>query len=143
VRRPVILLDVGVWLAAAWGGHVQHPVVAAWFEEQSRGLVLCRVTQMRLLRLLSNPAVMGSDVIERSGAWNVVDEFRGDSRVVWAEPPHLEPVWRALSARDDSGHKLWTDDYLAAFAQAGGFALATLDGANAKRYSSVRVETLV
>ena len=140
----MILLDVGVWLAAAWGGHVHHPVVAAWFEEQSRGLVLCRVTQMSLLRLLSNPAVMGSDVVERSGAWNVVDEFRGDSRVIWAdEPPHLEPVWRALSARDDSSHKLWTDDYLAAFAQAGGFALATLDGAYAKRYSSVRVDTLV
>jgi hypothetical protein len=140
----VILLDVGIWLAAAWGGHVHHPVVAAWFEEQSRSLVLCRVTQMSLLRLLSNPAVMGSDVVERSGAWNVVDEFRADTRVVWAdEPPHLEPVWRALSARDDNSHKLWTDDYLAAFAQAGDLALATLDGGYAKRYPSVRVEALV
>jgi predicted nucleic acid-binding protein len=74
----------------------------------------------------------------------VVDEFRADNRVVWAdEPPHLEPVWRALSARDDSSHKLWTDDYLAAFAQAGEFALATLDGGYAKRYPSVRVQTLV
>jgi len=140
----VILLDVAIWLAAAWGGHVHHPVVAAWFEEQSRSLVLCRVTQMSLLRLLSNAAVMGSDVVDRSGAWNVVDEFRGDTRVVWAdEPPHLEPVWRALSARDDSSHKLWTDDYLAAFAQAGDLALATLDVGYAKRYPSVRVETLV
>jgi uncharacterized protein len=89
----VILLDVGVWLAAAWGGHVHHPVVAAWFEEQSRSLVLCRVTQLSLLRLLSNPAVMGVDVVERSGAWHAVDAFRADTRVVWAdEPPHLEPV---------------------------------------------------
>jgi toxin-antitoxin system PIN domain toxin len=140
----VILLDVAIWLAAAWGGHVHHPVVAAWFEEQSRSLVLCRVTQMSLLRLLSNAAVMESDVVERSGAWNVVDEFRADTRVVWAdEPPHLEPVLRALSARDDSSHKLWTDDYLAAFAQAGDLALATLDVGYAKRYPSVRVETLV
>jgi hypothetical protein len=140
----VILLDVGVWLAAAWGGHVHHPIVAAWFEGQSRSLVLCRVTQMSLLRLLSNPAVMGADVVERSGAWNAVDEFRADTRVVWAdEPPHLEPVWRALSARDDSSHKLWTDDYLAAFAQAGEYALATLDGGYAKRYPSVRVGTLL
>ena len=137
------LLDVGVWLAAAWGRHVHHPSVAAWFEQQSQSLVLCRVTQMSLLRLLSNSAVMGSDVVARSAAWNVVDEFRADSRVVWAdEPLHLEPVWRALSARDDSSHKLWTDDYLAAFAQAGGLVLATLDGDLAKRYPSVRVETL-
>ena len=140
----MILLDVGVWLAAAWGGHVHHPVVAAWFEEQSRSLVLCRVTQMRLLRLLSNPAVLGSDVVERSGAWNVVDDFRADDRVVWAdEPTSLEPVWRALSARDDSSHKLWTDDYLAAFAQAGDLALATLDSGYARRYRSVHVETLI
>lgn len=139
----MILLDVGVWLAAAWGGHVHHPVVAAWFEEQSQSLLLCRVTQMSLLRLLSNPAVMRSDVVERSGAWHVVDAFRADSRVVWAEEPgHLEPVWRVFSARDDSSHKLWTDDYLAAFAQAGDLALATLDGGYAKRYPSIRVETL-
>lgn len=139
----MILLDVGVWLAATWGGHVHHPVVAAWFEQQSQHLVLCRITQMSLLRLLSNPAVMGSDVVDRSGAWDVVDELRADSRVMWAdEPPHLEPIWRALSAREDSSHRLWTDDYLAAFAQAGDLALVTLDGGYAERYASVRVETL-
>lgn len=83
----MILLDVGVWLAATWGGHVHHPVVAAWFEQQSQRLVLCRVTQVSLLRLLSNPAVMGSDVVDRSGAWDVVDELRADSRVMWADEP--------------------------------------------------------
>ncbi len=86
---------------------------------------------------------MGPDVVERSGAWHVVDELRADSRVAWAdEPPHLEPIWRALSAREDSSHKPWTDDYLAAFAQAGDLALATFDGGYAKRYAAVRVETL-
>jgi hypothetical protein len=71
-------------------------------------------------------------------------KFRADSRMVWAdEPIHLGPVWRALSARDDGSHEFWTDDYLAAFAQAGDFELATLDGGYAKRYPSVRVETLV
>lgn len=140
----MILLDVGVWLAALWGRHVHHPVLRAWFDQQERGLVLCRVTQMSLLRLLSNPGVMGGDVVTRSAAWSVVDRLRADNRVVWAdEPPHLEPVWRAISARDENSHKLWTDDYLAAFAQAGNLALATVDGAFAGRYPSVRVETLV
>lgn len=37
----------------------------------------------------------------------------------WAgEPSQLEQAWRAISARDDHGHKLWIDDYLAASAQA-------------------------
>ncbi len=139
----MILPDVGVWLAAVWGGHVRHPVAAAWFEHQSHRLALCRVTQMSLVRLVSNPAVMGADVVERSGAWHVIDELRADGRVTWAdEPPYLEPIWRALSAREDGSHKLWTDDYLASFAQAADLALATLDGACAERYPSVRIETL-
>jgi hypothetical protein len=58
-----------------------------------RGRRLCRVAQMSLLRLLSNPAVMGHDVISRSTAWTVIDRLRADSRVLWAdEPPDLEPV---------------------------------------------------
>lgn len=138
------LLDVGAWLAAAWGRHVHHPAVARWFNQQGDGLVLCRVTQMGLLRLLTNAAVMREDVVSRRAAWAVVDSFRADGRVLWAdEPIHLEPVWRAFSARDDGSHKLWTDDYLAAFAQAGGLRLATLDGAFSDRYPSVNVEALV
>jgi toxin-antitoxin system PIN domain toxin len=140
----VTLLDVGVWLAAAWSRHIHHAAVARWFDRRLEGLVLCRVTQMSLLRLLSNPAVMGGDAIPRSAAWTVVDRLRADVRVEWAdEPLHLEPVWRALSARGDGSHKLWTDDYLAAFAQAGDLGLATLDGSFALRYPSVRVEALV
>ena len=138
------LLDVGAWLAAAWGGHVHHEPVAEWFDQQSGGLVLCRVTQMSLLRLLSNPAIMGDDAVSRSAAWSALDRLQADRRVQWAEEPlHLEPVWRALSARPDKSHKLWTDDYLAAFAQSGGLVLATLDGGMASRYPSVNVETLI
>jgi toxin-antitoxin system PIN domain toxin len=138
------LLDVGVWLAAVWGRHVHHAVVAAWFQRQTEGLVLCRVTQMSLLRLISNPAVMGSDVAPRSGAWHVIDRLRADERIVWSdEPMQLEAVWRALSARDDGSHKLWTDDYLAAFAQVAGLTAVTLDGGFAQRYPALYVETLV
>lgn len=137
------LLDVGVWLAAVWGRHRHHSAVVSWFDQQTDGVILCRVTQMSLLRLLSNPAVMGADVVSRGVAWSVVDQLRADSRVRWAEEPsHLEPVWRALSAWDDNSHKLWTDDYLAAFAQAADLTCATLDRGFVRRYPSVRVEVL-
>jgi len=105
---------------------------------------MCRVTQMSLLRLLSNPGVMNQDVISRGEAWRVIDELRADGRVIWAEePPQLEAVWRAISARDETSHKLWTDDYLGAFAQSAGATLATLDHKLRGRYPSVRVETLI
>ena len=137
------LVDVGVWLAAVWGRHVHNSVAADWFSNEADGIAFCRVTQMGLLRLLANPAIMGEDAIERSQAWRTYDQLWADERVVWAdEPVELDAVWRAISARDDKSHKLWTDDYLAAFAQASDAALITLDREVLARYPSVRVELL-
>lgn len=140
----MILVDVGVWLAAIWGGHAHHRVAARWFDEQTGELLLCRVTQMSLLRLVTSRAIMGDDALTRGGAWQIVDQLWADDRILWAdEPPHLEAVFRAISARDDRGDKAWTDDYLAAFAQASGASLATLDSDLKARYPSVRVQPLL
>ena len=77
-------------------------------------------------------------------AWRIFDQLWADERVLWAEEPaELDAVLRAISARDDKSHKLWTDDYLAAFAQTSGATLATLDHQLASRYPSVRVESLL
>ena len=138
------LVDVGVWLAAVWGRHAHHPVAAGWFGKEAGDIVFCRVTQMGLLRLLSNPAIMGGDAIDRSQAWRTYDLLWADERVLWAdEPAELDAVWRAISARDDRSHQLWTDDYLAAFAQASESTLVTLDRKVPARYPSVRVELLL
>jgi len=139
----VILVDVGVWLAAIWGRHAQHRIARQWFDVQSDDLILCRVTQMSLLRLISNPAIMREDAVTRSDAWRIVDQLWSDNRVMWAEDPdNLEALLLAISARDESSHKLWTDDYLAAFAQASGASLATLDIKMKDRYPSVQVDRL-
>ena len=140
----MILVDVGVWLAAIWGRHAHYPVASDWLNRQADDLVFCRVTQMGLLRLLSTPTIMGEDAIDRSQAWRLFDHLWADERVLWAnEPDELDAVWRAISARDDKSHKLWTDDYLAAFAQASDLTLATLDRKLQGRYPSVRVESLL
>jgi toxin-antitoxin system PIN domain toxin len=140
----MILLDVGVWHAAIWGRHAHHPATAYWFGRQTGDLAFCRVTQTSLLRLLSNSAIMGDDAVDRSQAWRTFDRLWADERVLWAdEPDELDAVWRAISARDDKSHKLWTDDYLAAFAQASDTTLATLDTEFPTRYPSVRVESLL
>ena len=59
------------------------------------------------------------------------------------EPAELDAVWRAISARDDKSHKLWTDDYLAAFAQASGATLMTLDRKMPACYPSVQIDVLL
>jgi uncharacterized protein len=140
----VKLVDVGVWLAAIWGRHVHNPLAAEWFGNEADDIAFCRVTQIGLLRLLSNPAIMGEDAIDRSQAWRTFDQLWADERVLWAdEPAELDAVWRAISARNDKSHKLWTDDYLAAFAQATDAVLVTLDSKVPARYPSVRVELLL
>jgi uncharacterized protein len=58
---------------------------------------------MSLLRLISNPAIMSEDAVTRSEAWRIIDRLWSDNRVLWAEElDHLESVFRAISARDDT-----------------------------------------
>lgn len=139
----MILLDVGVWLAGLWGKHPDHEAVQKWRTTKEESLAFCRVTQMGLLRLLTNPSVLREDTLSRARAWDVLDSVSSDDRVTFLdEPAGLQLHWRALSARDDKSHKLWTDDYLAAFALASGAPFATLDRAVAGRYLTLRVETV-
>jgi uncharacterized protein len=137
------LLDVNVWLAAVWGSHVHHEVARNWFDGQDDDLAFCRITQMGLLRIVTNPTVVGDEALSRRRAWELFGDLMGDPRVHFlSEPPGLDPLWMAFSKRDDSSHRLWTDDYLAAFAQGANVELATLDRAFHKRYPSVKVSTL-
>jgi hypothetical protein len=79
----------------------------------------------------------------RREAWDLLLELQQDPRVrVIQEPQGLAPLWLAFSKRDDRSHQLWTDDYLAAFAQAAQANLLTFDRSMHGRYPSVRVVTL-
>jgi hypothetical protein len=54
------ILDVNIWLAAAWSRHTRHGAAKSWMDAENGELAFCRVTQMALLRLLTNPAVTKS-----------------------------------------------------------------------------------
>lgn len=138
------LLDVNVWLAAVWARHRHHGEAKAWLDQAEDELAFCRVTQMGLLRLTTNAAITGRDVLSRRQAWDAVDELMADPRVRFlSEPEALLPLWVTFSKRDDHDHLLWTDDYLAAFAQAANAELVTLDGVFRTRYPAVRVIDLL
>jgi hypothetical protein len=82
-------------------------------------LAFCRNMQMALLRLVTNPAVTGRDALSRRQAWEMVERLMMDRRGGFlVEPDGLQPLWMASSKRDDTNNLLWTDDYLAAYAQA-------------------------
>ena len=137
------LLDVNVWVAAAAEEHVHHQVVSDWMDSQQETLAFCRITQMGLLRNLSNPSTMQRGVVTRRIAWRVFEALMADDRVrILSEPDGLESLWIKFSARNDHSHRLWTDDYLAAFAKTAGATFVTLDTSIEARYPSVAVLTL-
>ncbi|MBI4473743.1 MAG: PIN domain-containing protein [Acidobacteria bacterium] len=132
--------DVNVWLAAAWARHSKHSAAKSWIDAEPGDLAFCRITQMSLLRLLTNPAITKDDALPRRQAWDVYEKFIADPRIrLIAEPQGLETLWAAFSKRDDKSHLLWTDDYMAAFAQASDAEFVTFDRALSKRYASVRI----
>jgi len=132
--------DVNVWLAAAWARHSKHSAAKSWIDAEPGDLAFCRITQMSLLRLLTNPAITKDDALQRRQAWDVYEKFIADPRIrLIAEPQGLETLWAAFSKRDDKSHLLWTDDYMAAFAQASDAEFVTFDRALSKRYASVRI----
>jgi toxin-antitoxin system PIN domain toxin len=139
----VKLLDANVWLAAAWVNHAQHQIARKWLDRVEDELAWCRITQMAFLRLTTNHAILGRDCLTRQRAWGAYDAFLVDARVRFLnEPEGLVPLWLSFSKREDHAHQLWTDDYLAAFAQAAAATLVTFDGPARSRYPSVSVSVL-
>jgi uncharacterized protein len=123
------LVDLNVWLALVYDGHVHHPAAISWFEQADRERsAFCRITQLGLLRLLTNPSVMDRFALNQRDAWKCYEQLRLDHRVVFLdEPPSLEPVWRRFTRSSKAESGTWTDAYLAGFAIAAQVSFVTFD----------------
>jgi toxin-antitoxin system PIN domain toxin len=127
-----ILSDVNIWLATLVEGHPHHQRVIGWWEEEvipsGREVCFCRLTQLGLLRLLTNELVMGGSRKSPAQAWVAYEHTLAQPPVVYLdEPPGLDGALRALTRDSSPSPGLWTDAYLAAFAITAGLSLATLD----------------
>jgi predicted nucleic acid-binding protein len=77
-RMILSLPDVNVWIALAAEGHVHHVPARDWFTAQADASVaFCRITQMVLLRLLTNSNVMGRAPRTIVQAWETFAQLRG------------------------------------------------------------------
>ncbi len=130
-RSKICLPDVNVWVALTSDIHQFHPHAAAWFAEvPAEGVGMCRVAQMGLLRLITNPAVMGGEPLSQTDAWTACEELLSDERVFFAhDDVDLTGEWRRFTSAPLTGRNLWTDAYLAAFAATRGWSLVTFDRA--------------
>lgn len=126
----VSLVDANVWLALAVDAHFHHGTARAWFESQpDESCAFCRITQLALLRHLTNSKIMGTDNVQsQQQAWQAYERLAADSRVVYLdEPPALTAVFQALTQSSSPSHKQWTDAFLAAFSQCLNLEMVTFD----------------
>jgi toxin-antitoxin system PIN domain toxin len=112
------LADANLWLALAFSDHAHHAKAKAWFDARPDGAcAFCRVTQMALLRHLTNSRIMGQFVQSQQDAWRTYDQLSEDPRTVFLdEPTGLDATFRRLANSAAPSHALWTDAFLASFA---------------------------
>jgi uncharacterized protein len=123
------LLDANVWLALTAEAHIHHDRAQKyWYGEAAPLAAFCRVTQLALLRHLTNKSVMGKPVLTPVAAWEKCAEVLALPEVrLMAEPVGLDERLGTLCNVGRTSPNLWTDAYLAAFASCAGLRLVSFD----------------
>jgi hypothetical protein len=126
--------DVNVWIALSVSIHSHNETAWSWLNRLPADdrLLFSRYTQLGLLRLLTNNAVMGEQTLTLGKAWSVYDQWLDDSRVEFCpEPRQTETIFRqATEPFAAKAATKWIGDcWLLAFAQATHSRLLTFDQA--------------
>jgi len=122
------LPDINVWLALAMKAHPHNePAMDYWQHRASARVCFCRITMLGLVRLLTQPKVMGAGAMTLQVALQAFDKWLALAGVHWADEP--SGCSSALNQLVDEGlpPRMITDAYLASFAQAGGLRLVSFD----------------
>lgn len=125
------LCDSNVLVALVARRHPHHEKALAWLDALSDGdsVVLCRMTQISFLRLITTQAVMQSETCTNLQARTVLKALQSDERVEWIqdEPAGLFEAWMGRTPLGKPAPRLWMDAYLAAFAVRAGLRFVTFD----------------
>ena len=130
------LPDLNVWLALVVAEHPHHAAARRYWAQQQAAPALgprvwfCRSTMLGLVRLLSQPRLMGEGVLALSEAHAIYQQLRQTEGVGFAGDS--EGADALLAGWVNGGEtplpaRLWTDAWLAASAEAAGLRLVTFD----------------
>jgi uncharacterized protein len=129
VSTQADLPDLNVWLALVWPEHSHHHhAVHYWEEQASDQVVFSTVTALGLVRLVSQPKLMGPAVRNAAEASALLDALCQQPGVGLAEPEHDGwEVFHQLLRGGEIPARLCTDAHLAALAIANGWRLVSFD----------------
>lgn len=137
------LVDVNVLVALMHARHVHSAPAVRWLArlDEPGAVAVCRVAQMGVLRILTNPSVMKDEVKSASEFWDGWERLIEDERfALVGEPAGLQNAWRTLTAALPRGKPAETDCYLAAFAIAGRRSLVSFDR-GLRRFAGLDLKT--
>jgi hypothetical protein len=124
---PGYLLDASVFIALAWPEHSAHERASRWFARHGReGWATCPITQIALVRVLSNPA-FSPRALTPANAMRVLNrnlELPGHR--FWSDSTSLHEAMARLPSVL-TGHRQITGAYLVGLALHNRGKLATLD----------------
>ncbi len=128
------LVDLNVWLALTISGHVLARAAQEWLSKLPKPrtrLLFCRITQLGLLRLLTNARTAGpQNVLTVADAFGVYDRWLRDPRVEFVPEPHgTELLFRDACAPFEMqpATKAIMDAYLVGFAEKERATVVTAD----------------
>jgi hypothetical protein len=127
------LADVNLWLATVVEAHPHHAAAMAWWRDgvlrSGSRVAMCRLTQLGLVRLLTNEQVMGPGKRSNAQAWAMQRQLLEQRNVAWvaAEPAGMDAILDELAERVGSSASFWSDAYLVALARAADMTLASFD----------------
>lgn len=103
------LLDVNLLLALVWPRHQSHVAAHAWFAKSGRrAWATTPLTQLGVLRLLTNPAVT-QGAVNAAGAMELLGEAtRHPGHEFWGLDRELPIALKAVAERV-TGYRQWTD----------------------------------
>jgi toxin-antitoxin system PIN domain toxin len=109
---PRHLLDVNVFLALVWPRHEGHEAARAWFVRSGRRAWATNpLTQLGVLRLLTNPAVTQGAVRAPAALEAVREATRHEGHEFWPLNRDLASCLMTV-AGGLTGHRQWTDAVL-------------------------------
>jgi len=121
------LLDVNVLLALVWPRHESHEAAHAWFAKSGhKGWATSPLTQLGVLRLLTNPAVTKGAVSAAAALEAVAQATLHEGHEFWPLDRKMAIGLQSLVSRLQ-GHRQWTDAVLLGQATEHGGVLVTFD----------------
>lgn len=139
------VIDSNVVLPLILEQHTHREAAAKWWDEQpDQSVIFTLPVRMSILRLLTNRKLMGEGVLQPDQAWEALLLLTGDIRSVihHQNPVGLDRIWLRLVRDREPTPNLWTDAWLAAYAEAADAEMITFDR-GFRSFSLGRIRLLV